>query len=73
MEPADRSNETEDLLKEYTLQRIRNDKAKASLPYSGACYYCSSDVPQPKVFCSTDCRDDFEREQRLLKIAGRGS
>ena len=25
----------------------------------------------PRLFCDSDCRDDFERQQRLAKIAGK--
>ena len=69
---VDHSSETEDMLREYEIQRIRRAAAaKPSLPFTGACYYCSSDVPSPKAFCSSECRADYEKERRLLAIAGR--
>jgi len=68
---ADHAMEVEDKLKEYELQRIRQARSKASnMPYSGYCYYCSSPVSSPKLWCDSYCREDFEREQRILKISG---
>lgn len=48
----------------------------AHLKAKGACLFCETefetiDGDQPKLFCDSDCRDDFERQQRLAKIAGK--
>ena len=69
---ADHAMEVEDILKEYELQRIKRATAKsASPPYCGACYYCSLSVPAPRAWCDAGCRDDWEREQRILKQSGK--
>jgi hypothetical protein len=68
---VDHSAETEDMLREYEIQRIRREAKKPSLPFTGACYYCGSDVHSPKVYCDAECAKDYENERRLLAIAGR--
>jgi hypothetical protein len=68
---ADHAVEVEDRLKEYELQRIRQNRAKSGLPFCGACYYCSTEVSQPRLWCDAYCRDDFEREQRILTMSGK--
>lgn len=35
------------------------------------CHFCDEAVPAERVFCDTDCRDDYEREQAALHRAGR--
>lgn len=42
----------------------------------GICLFCEFELigidgDQPKLFCDSDCRDDFEKSQRLAKIAGK--
>lgn len=37
----------------------------------GVCYYCQADIGQGRIFCFSECRDDYGREQRLKAIAGR--
>jgi hypothetical protein len=38
----------------------------------GLCYFCQSDAPSTThLFCNTECRDDYEAEQRALARNGR--
>jgi hypothetical protein len=68
----DRIDEAQDLTDRVTENHIKYIRAKVgkSLLHSGFCYYCYSDVHSPHIFCDLDCRDDYEREQRLNKIQG---
>lgn len=69
---SDHASEVEDRLKEYELQRIRQARNKASsMPPSGYCYYCSSSVATPKLWCDSDCREDWERLEKMKRIEGK--
>lgn len=39
----------------------------------GFCHYCSETIAAGLPFCSTECRDDWQRERRLLALRGRPS
>jgi len=41
------------------------------LEADGRCYYCDEDVAHEKLFCNTDCSDDYQREQEARRRAGR--
>jgi hypothetical protein len=41
------------------------------LEADGRCHYCDEHVAHGALFCNTDCRDDYEREQEALRRAGR--
>ena len=40
------------------------------LEADGHCHYCD-DVAHGVLFCNTDCRDDYQKEQEALRRAGR--
>lgn len=35
------------------------------------CLFCDEPVGYRELFCNADCRCDYEKEQKILKIAGR--
>jgi len=41
------------------------------LEADGRCHYCDEYVAHDALFCNTDCRDDYEKEQEALRRAGR--
>jgi hypothetical protein len=41
------------------------------LEADGHCHYCDDDVAHRALFCNTDCRDDYQKEQEVLRRAGR--
>ncbi|PFH10878.1 hypothetical protein BCF11_3312 [Collimonas sp. PA-H2] len=41
------------------------------LEADGRCHYCDDDVAHGRLFCNTDCRDDYQKEQEALRRAGR--
>jgi hypothetical protein len=41
------------------------------LEADGRCHYCDEHVAHGALFCNTDCRDDYEKEQEALRRAGR--
>lgn len=70
-DPVDHSIEVEDRLKDYEIQRVRN-QARINTPYTGMCYFCGSEVQEPKLFCDVDCKTDYEQLQKMKRIAGKG-
>jgi len=36
----------------------------------GRCHFCEEAVPDGLLFCNTDYRDDYERQQSALRRAG---
>ena len=59
---ADRSERERDMLMRATR---RADGPKPT----GFCNYCAEPVSAALRFCCVECRDDFERENRLRKLA----
>jgi hypothetical protein len=58
----------------FLAQAINN--RPAHLKPSGSCLFCEMQLigiegEYPKLFCDVDCRDDFERQQKLAKIVGK--
>jgi hypothetical protein len=41
------------------------------LEADGHCHYCDEHVTHGVLFCNTDCRDDYQKEQEALRRAGR--
>ena len=41
------------------------------LEADGRCHYCDEHVAHGALFCNTDCRDDYQKEQEALRRAGR--
>lgn len=37
----------------------------------GYCLYCGEKLDHPGKFCSIECRDDYEYEQRVKQMQGR--
>lgn len=36
------------------------------------CLNCYAELPDGERFCDSDCRDDWQKEQNIKKISGRG-
>lgn len=43
-------------------------RRKPELPFIGACHYCEEPVQEPRRFCSGDCSEDWEFEQRMRRL-----
>jgi len=62
----DDASETEQLHREMAIQEIRSKKRH---PYTGHCLCCNETIPEGR-FCSAECREDWELEQKIKKISG---
>jgi len=63
----DDASDTEQLHREMAIQEIRSKKRH---PYTGHCLCCNELIPKGR-FCSAECREDWELEQKIKKISGR--
>lgn len=59
---------TENTLAE-TERLIRLAATQNTIQATGKCLFCG-EVSEDKRFCDIDCRDDYDREQTLLKYGG---
>lgn len=65
---ADRSDSKIAAAIEDGINRIRRAVVH---PYTGECYFCGEEVNEPKRFCDTFCRDDWDAMQRAKRLQGR--
>jgi len=62
----DDASETESLHRELAIKSIRS---KNKSPFTGYCLCCNEVITEGR-FCSPECRDDWELEQKIKKISG---
>lgn len=53
---------------------VAAQRAKPGLTATGFCLDpgCHKPLPKGQLFCGTECRDYFEKQQRMKRIQGRG-
>lgn len=69
MDDADRAFDLECISRN---QAILGVKARfEALPYTGYCHYCKEATGATKIFCDPECRDDYDRQEKLKHINGR--
>ena len=66
MDFSDYATRHEELMRELALRRASNHAP--DLPAVGACHWCSASVPDGARFCDRDCRDDFDRMERMTHV-----
>lgn len=49
---------------------LLNMRAEA-LPFTGQCYYCGETIDRGPFCPGSECRDDYDREQKLRRISGK--
>ncbi len=64
----DAASEREDRDRELAIEHHR--KTTSSLLPVGYCHWCDSPVKASQLFCDTECREDWESEQRMKRIGG---
>ena len=60
---------TNDRLEKELDLAIKASKKKTP-KHTGYCLYCNAEVKE-RAFCSAECREDYEQEERIKKIMGR--
>lgn len=66
MDEIDRSSEHAEKMLAAQIAATRRRAATPTLP-AGTCLFCGEDTPG-RSFCGPECRDDFQREQRIRSL-----
>lgn len=69
MDNADRADAAYGVVLALTIAGVRSQKGK-TIKARGSCHYCAEHVGFPNLFCDLDCREDWEREQKMSGIEG---
>lgn len=67
MDDIDRANDQAEQMLDFQ-RRAR----KPVLKSIGRCYYCDDDL-RMGIFCCSECRDDYEKQERQRAIRGSGN
>ncbi len=65
---VDDSNVIVDMFTEAAVKLARQDHF---INRDGHCLFCDEDVDHSRLFCNRDCRDDYDKEQKLRRIQGK--
>lgn len=67
---SDHADVSDQHIETFLATAIAKARRQTRLESDGRCAFCDEPVDIGKVFCDRDCRDDYEKERRLEKIAG---
>lgn len=67
---ADIIDQAQDKMEYELEQRIKAARGIV-LPASDNCLYCEEPTENGARFCCVECREDYERDERLAKMRGR--
>jgi predicted nucleic acid-binding Zn ribbon protein len=67
---ADEADLAQQHMETEAAMRARERKKPVLPPATGQCLYCGESVAPAIHFCSTDCRQDWGREQEIKKRQG---
>jgi len=61
-----------DIFQENRMQQalLAARTAKPTLTANGHCHFCEEELPAGHLFCNTDCRVDWEREEAAAARSG---
>jgi len=65
---VDTANDHAELILQMSV--AQQQRAKRLVP-TGQCFFCEDPTPDNALFCSSGCRDDWEREQQAKARNGR--
>ena len=61
---ADIIDQAQDLIEKQDEARMLG-RRRQSLQPTGQCYNCEEPLPETRLFCGPECRDDFDHRQRI--------
>ena len=67
---ADEADATQERMEVEEAFRRRQRTGPLLPPANGRCLYCSDPVDDGQHFCSIDCRQDWDKEQKIRKAQG---
>lgn len=71
MDIVDEAASLDSMFLDAAKQNQQRESAKSHLKPNGYCYFCGEELEQGKLFCDKDCRDMYEKEQKMKRIQGR--
>jgi hypothetical protein len=69
MDDADRAEEKIEQAMDDALAEVRRSQERG-VKAVGLCLYCGETLPAPLRFCDAGCRDGYDHEQRIRRMAG---
>ena len=66
----DNANAIAETLNDAAIRNIRAN-TKRGLKPTGFCFFCDSEVSSHLLFCNSECRQDYEQEQKIKHIQGK--
>lgn len=66
---ADEIDRASDIYEQFHAFKINESRVKATkreLQPKRECYWCEATLTEGKVFCDSDCAQDYERSKRLV-------
>ena len=69
-DPADIASSVEEIERAAALQAARDEANKKPILATGECLECGEEVGEGVRWCSPECRDDWEKAQRIKAQRG---
>ena len=67
---ADEADLAQQHMEDEAAMRARQRTPQTMPEPTGECLYCGDTAPEAQHFCSTHCRQDWDREQAIKKRQG---
>ena len=64
MDDVDKGNHQAEMTLQAYIERVRRRVEQETLP-TGYCFNCEEPIAPPHLFCSAECRADFEKRELL--------
>lgn len=68
---VDTANEKADILLAASVARQQLAQAKDRIEPTGRCHWCDEITNDTALFCTSECRDDYDRQARAKARNGR--
>jgi len=68
---SDIADASDQLIETFTTAAIAHARRDTHLHSDGHCAFCDEPVEIGLLFCDRDCRDDYEKQQRIRIISGK--
>lgn len=68
MDIVDRASDEADRILENQIAAVKRIK---HLKHNNKCHYCEEGIEGKKLFCNAFCSEDYDKEQKAIRIRGR--
>ncbi len=67
---SDEADMSDGRIEAAVTEGISRVRRQTSLRHTGECHFCGEEVAAPLTFCDSNCRDDYDAEQRAKARRG---